>query len=405
MSAPSPSEAARLRLLLENTGNNLSPRGRRRVRFSRRQVLWNVSRMQSVRHCGRVPRSGSDGVSLRLREGVAGYGGLQHCGSVWACPVCAGRILVHRALEIGAVLGRAIEQGHPVGFVTLTMRHHRAQPLRVLWGAAQKAWQRAISGKGWVEVGDLLDGWVRVWEVTHGQNGWHVHVHCVVVLARDSTRDDLERIGSGMFQRWSRGLTAAGLEAPKLVGQDWHLVEGNRAAEAVGDYLAKMADSVEDRGTALGLELTHSQPGRTAVALRTRPHWGVLDEFVTTGDVDALALWHEWERHSKGKRQVGWSKGLRERFAPEVEERTDAEVVAEELGTAEDDLVRWTRLQWREFVRRPALLVELLDLAELGGASAVRQALDQWGVAYRDARPAAAAVATEEDQAWPFGTS
>lgn len=321
-------------------------------------------------------------MTLRVREGLTGYSGLQHCGSVWADPVCAGRILVHRALEIGAVLGRAIEQGHPLAFVTLTMAHHRGQSLAELWAAAQKAWRRATGGKGWQESKGHLVGMVRVWEVTYGRNGWHVHVHLVLVLEPGTGPDELELIAGGMYGRWSRGLTAAGLDAPRRIGQDWHIVGGDRAAHELGGYLSKMAEGVEERAAGLGLELTHSMPGRSGAGLKTAPTWALLDHLCATGEVEALTLWHEWERVSKGKRQVGWSRGLRERFAPEVEELSDDEVVAEEVGTASDDVVRWSADQWREFVSVPSRLVSLLDAGDRGGPGAVVALLDEWGVKY-----------------------
>lgn len=371
---------------LENTANNLSPDpgsvDRRRLRFGRREVLWSVSSLQRVRHCGRVPRSNAEGVTLRLREGVAGYSGLQHCGSVWADPVCAGRILLHRALEIGAVLGRAVQAGHSLGFVTLTMRHHDAQSLELLWGAAAKGWQRSISGKGWVSVSGLVEGWVRVWEVTHGRNGWHVHVHCVVVLAKGARQEHLDRVGQGMFDRWSRGIVGAGLDAPRLVGQDWHLVGGEDASSALGEYLAKMVEAPEAQAASLGLELTHTMAGRSASSLKTRPTWALLDDLVHFGEKSSLDRWREWERVSRGKRQVGWSKGLREQFAPDIEELTDADVVEQEIGSAHDDIVRWGAQQWRELVAVPGRLVELLEAAEQVGPRLVRVLLDEWAVPY-----------------------
>lgn len=373
---------------LENTANNLSPGDRRRLRFERREVLWRASGLQRVRHCGRVPRSLEDGVQLRCREGVGGYAGLQHCGSVWADPVCAGRILLHRSLEIGAVLGQAVAQGHPLGFITLTMRHHLAQALALLWAAGQKGWQRAISGKGWVAVQPLVEGWVRVWEVSFSwQNGWHVHIHMVVVLAKGANEQDLEEVAGGIYNRWSRGLVAGGLEAPMRIGQDWHLVEGAAAPEALGEYLAKMADQPEAASRSLGLELTHSMPGRSSKGLGTAPVWALLDQLVSTGEAEPLERWREWERVSKGKRQVGWSKGLRERFAPEIESLGDDEIVAQELGTADDALVHFDARGWREMVAVPGRPVLLLESVERGGTAGARALLDQWGVPYEMLEP------------------
>jgi hypothetical protein len=301
---------------------------------------------------------------------------------VWACPCCGGKILTHRALEIGAVLGQAIAEGYSLGFFTLTMRHRKSHPLDALWGAGQKGWQRAISGKGWVlhSTAAGVEGWVRVWEVTDGNNGWHVHVHGVVVLGRESTSDDLDQVCSGMFGRWSKGLAGAGLETPLRRGQEWHLVRGGQAQDDLAGYLFKVAEGGDERAVGLGLELTHSMPGRARKELSTRPVAALVDEFAATGEKRPLDRWHEWERVSKGKHQVGFSKGLRERFAPSVVELSDDEVADLEHGTDDDDLVHLDHEAWRQVVADVTLAPALLDAAETGGLPAVRSLLTEHGI-------------------------
>lgn len=286
--------------------------------------------------------------------------------------MCGARIRWRRSIEVGQVLAKAVQEGHPLVFVTLTMRHHQAQALGLLWRAAAKGWGRATSGKYWAWASENVDGWVRVWEVTYGANGWHVHVHAVLVLEGS---ENWEAIAEGMYRRWSAGLVSSGLDAPLLVGQDWHLVEGDQGADEVAGYLLKLG---EDPGFALGGELAYSQPGRARAGLKTTPPFALLDRLVRTGEVEALELWHEWERASKGKRQIGWSRGLRERYG--VEEVEDQAIVDEAIGTDEDDLVAWSRAGWRELVRVPERMSRLLDLAESGGAEAVTAALDEWAI-------------------------
>jgi hypothetical protein len=320
----------------------------------------------------------------RSPDAVAGFAGLQHCGSVWSCSVCSSSILVQRALEIGAVLSQAVAEGHSLGFGTLTMRHRRGEALKGLWDAAGGAWQRAISGKGWVTVKDArgVVGWVRVWEVTDGVNGWHVHVHFVVVLAPGSTAADLDAVAGGMFGRWSAGLVAAGRDAPWLVGQEWHIASGDDASSDLAGYLFKLAEagSVRPPAAALGLELTHTQPGRARSDLATRPTWALLDDFSTTGDLDALGRWHEWERGSKGRRQVGWSKGLRARFAPDLATVSDEGLVEREMGSAADDLVVISLSGWERLVSMPWEMPGVLDVTETGGLPALRARLCELGI-------------------------
>lgn len=346
---------------------------RRLTRHQARAVCWACSSLDRVRKCGRIPNG--QGVTLRLGNGVAGVAGVTTCGSVWSCPVCSSKILVRRALEVGTVLGGAQAEGLSLAFGTLTMRHRKGQSLRELWSAGAKAWNRATAGKAWLSAQRRsgLVGWVRVWEVTEGANGWHVHVHFVLVLDGQVQAVTLDDVCDGMFTRWSKGLEAAGLETPLRKGQEWHLVGGD--GQEVAQYLTKLAEGSLSASDALGLELTHVQAGRSRSTLRTRPVWQLLQESQDTGEV---GRWREWEQASKGKRQIGWSKGLRERFGLDVEQ-TDEAIAAEELGSADDDLVFFDTPAWLALVSQWWRLPQLLDAAENGGLRAVRTMLDGWG--------------------------
>lgn len=350
---------------------------RRTERYMVRAMCWDCSKLERVRKCGRAP-NGTGGVALRLGGGRAGVAGVATCGSVWVCSVCSSKILMRRALEIGTVLLGAQNEGQALGFGTLTMRHRKGQRLDDLWRAGSKAWRRAISGRSWALAQERagVDGWVRVVEVTQGRNGWHVHFHFVVVLDGSASSVDLEDVCSGMFRRWSNGLQAEGLEAPSRKGQEWHLVGGG--AGEVAEYLAKFSEGgfVGSEGQALGLELTHVEAGRSRAGHATFPVWELLHSGSMTGE---LGPWWEWEVASKGKRQIGWSKGLRERYGLSVTEETDEAIAAEEVGTSNDDLVHFDSEAWRALVGQWWRVPQLLDAAEGGGLRAVRLLLDRWG--------------------------
>jgi hypothetical protein len=106
----------------------------------------------------------------------------------------------------------------------------------------------------------------------------------------------------------------------------------------------------------------------------------VLDDFVATGDVASLTRWHEWEAGSKGRRQVGWSKGLRQRFAPDVATASDEELVERETGSADDDLVVITLDGWQRLVAMPHEMPGVLEATESGGLPALRARLHELGV-------------------------
>lgn len=62
----------------------------------------------------------------------------------------------------------------------------------------------------------------------------------------------------------------------------------------------------------------------------------MLSNALETGEAADVHGWWEWERASHGRRQIAWSKGLRE-WANLGKEQTDEEIAEEQLE-AEDVL-------------------------------------------------------------------
>lgn len=342
-------------------------RERRGARYEARHLLWDRGReisgkdpIPAVRKCGRTVRSG-DGVTVRVSEDgghrSAGFTGLSTCGSVWACPVCSAKIAAGRQGEIERALTAWHALGGRVGLVTLTMRHRKGQRLKSLWDAVSAAWHAAASGAGWeadqLAAGQLMERTIRtgkragqtvaemripvirVVEVTHGDNGWHVHIHALLLFGAGTDAGTVVRVGASMFGRWSAALEREGYEAPSWRhGLDARRLEGDPAA-ALGEYFVKAQYSASME-TARG-DLKDSRGGnRTPFGIlrgmvETRKT-GDLGDWGTPEDED---VWGEWERASKGRRQVSWSQGLRALLLPAEVEQTDAEL-AEAAPGGED---------------------------------------------------------------------
>lgn len=387
---------------LENYANNASPLEkspeiRTENRYRNRGVLWETSSLERVRKCGRVSVSGSGLVAVRCAHGVAGFAGLATCGSVWACPVCNAKIMAVRAIEIGSVVATALARGMVVGMVTLTMRHHAGQRLDDLWDALAGSWRRVAGGKVWNRRRDL--GWVgtlRAVEVTHSfDNGWHVHIHCLLFLGderwltgdvdvmlseRRKWEANFDPLAFGMWQRWSSGLIAAGLDDPLLEAQDWHLIHG-MGDLALSKYLTKSVDP-----GSVGLELTSSQT-KGATWSKTITPWEYLNRFRATGDVALLKVWGEYERASHGRRQLTWSRGLRD-MAQLGDEQTDEEIAGAEMGSKLDDIAYIpTASGWASLTRRDRvhLIPKILEVTKAGGWPALHEFLTQHGVEHLQA--------------------
>lgn len=362
-------------LLLERYANNSSPADTRAFsarerRYHRRGILWGMSELERVCKCGRVVMDARGVGVRRSASGVVGLAGLTTCGSVWSCPVCNAKVMSRRAMEIGAAVTAWEAQGGAVGFMTLTMRHDKGQSLVMLWDALAKAWGRVTGGKAWLtdKASAGIGGWLRVVEVTIGENGWHVHVHALVFLnGSKKAGHRLERLQRAMFGRWSRALVRSGLDAPRMIGQEAHIVKG-AADKSLSEYFTKARD---DATYGIGLELAHSQSKIARDGFGTFTPWELLT-MVDLADTEerflmARDLWCEWESGSKGRRQIAWSKGFRD-VVGLGEEVEDEEIAAEVAGDESDTVVYITAAGWASIRREPSTIGKMLDVLAKGGA-------------------------------------
>lgn len=340
-------------------------KNRRREIYEARRRVWAVTSLKRVRLCGWAPRS-DEGVTIRVSEceGLrrAGVGNVQTCGSFWACPVCSEKIAAERQAQIQRVLRWWTADEHRdmfnrprrVVLVTLTVRHRRHNSLRNVWDTVSDAWRKgAVAGADWKadqdrygmmqartiktgkSAGQVVHAprirTVRVVEVTHGRNGWHVHIHALLLVSPEVDAAAANAIAAGMFARWSRVVKGRGLGTPTLRhGVDARVIAGDTAA--LGDYFVKAAFSA-----------SHEVSGgmRKEARKGNRTPFGVLADLMRHGEADDLDTWEEWERVSKGRRAIAFSPGLLTEAAVDdltdeeiVEADQDGEVVATILGTA-----------------------------------------------------------------------
>jgi hypothetical protein len=316
-----------------------------------------------------VPVTGDGYVAVKDNAGVCHYSGLATCGSIWACPVCSAKIRNHRAEEISAAAARWDLAGNSVYMVTLTMPHDFGMKLAELLPVIADGFRSVISGRRWVEIRKTLGirGTIRSVEVTFGEHGWHPHLHVLVFIEGDPGAGGLADVAEHVRSRWTAYIERQGYRAP----DEMHgvVIERCTSAAQAGAYIAKNQD-----GRAVGNELARADLKQGRGGHRTP--FEVLESFRWTGDVEDLALWHEYERASKGHQCITWSKGLRALLA--APERTDEEIAAEEVG---GDVVAYIPYaSWRKVTSVPGLPAYLLDEAERDGAAAVAAALGRFGI-------------------------
>ena len=310
-----------------------------------RSWLWRSSSIKALRHCGRVPLGGQVGVKVSGASGerVAGIAGVSTCSSVWACPCCSAKIAGVRTGEVADVLTQWKQHtGGRVIMVTLTVRHDASQSLAEVWTGVSRAWRAACNGKAWDQAqrcygvpmpsrGRVVERVpvVRVVEVTHGQHGWHVHVHALLLVRAGVTDREARLIGDAMWGRWDRGAVAAGLRSGSRQAMDAHLVTPGSEGTSLADYFTKAVYEATLGGV--------SKEGRSG----SRTPFQILGDLMAhragerrLSQVELARdtrLWSEWETGSRGRRQISYSHGLRDWLALEVE-RTDQDIAEEDAG-------------------------------------------------------------------------
>jgi hypothetical protein len=372
--------------------------------------LWagaaRVTDLKSIRKCGRAVQHDANGVGVRItaREdgsAVAGFSHLYRCGSVWACPRCAPKVAHWRADDLADLLRVASDRGCSGTLVTFTIEHHWGQRLEDCWGAVTAGWHAVTSGKQWrsdeaahgfvLAGGHDFDGeprkrcgrcgrsrgehekripWVRVVETTVGPNGWHVHVHALLLWKGDGGPDPAALVAGRAFLRWQRAVRRKGFDC-SVKGFD---IRGAklRPGNMLHEYFTKLANEV----TGGQAKLARGK-GRTP--------FQVLGAVVDAGGEagrfeDDLKLWHQWEKASRGRRQVAYSKGLRE-WAGLRKDKEDEEIASETLD-APDELEISPRSWKDELAHRARRQCEVMEAAESGGYPAVAALLDGWHVSY-----------------------
>ena len=332
------------------------PMAGRLQRFALQATARSILPKSRTAKCLRLRAHKQDITVWKSKEhGTASYAGLQTCGSVWSCPVCAAKIAERRRVEIIHAMDAHKGQGGLVSLLTLTTPHQRLDNLGDLLGKQAKALHRFWSDRGTKAVFEAMGvlGQIRALEVTHGRNspqnnGWHPHYH---VLVFHCVAGDLEAWGGVLYERWAQCCKRAGLGEPSRAN-GLKLHDGSKAAA----YASKWG--LEDEMT----------KGHTKKALHGETPFDFLRSFLADGeDKQAAALFREFAETFKGKRQLHWSRGLKARFA--VEEASD-EQLANKLEDRAFLLGQISLEQWRDVLAVDGR-GQVLQLAAAGGWDAV----------------------------------
>ena len=300
------------------------------------------------------------GVSVHKSQqhGGAFYAGLVTCGSVWACPVCTAKVQERRREEVAKSIEWAYTNDLQPVMVTLTFPHYSWYKLSQLLDQQAMALQRLRAGQPWKRFQEKYGyrGMVRSLELTHGGNGWHPHTHELWFVRKDA---DPVAMLVEILKRWESACIRAGLLDPKNQAQleafRAHAVDvkGNCSAS---DYLAKQDDS-RHWGADREIAKSSTKSGR---AKGVHP-FGLLAR--ADDDPRAARLYLVYALAMRGRRQLHWSKGLKD--AVGLYDVSDEDLAEQSIDSA-DLLGLLDSDQWR-IIRAAGARAQVLDAAESSG--------------------------------------
>lgn len=311
---------------------------------------------------------------IKVKDGVAHFANVETCGRVWLCAVCSAKIRARRGDEIAEAVGRHIGTGGGAYFATATLPHDQGDALDASLTVLTAAWRSLMWGKAGKEdrIAYGILGNIKAVEITHGRNGWHPHVHAVILTAADVDVLSLCAWFDRLDRRWARALQRNGWNPGKR-GYRFRLDLVNRSTAAgLAAYVTKVQDSV---GHGLGNEIARADLKRGRKSSRTP--FRILADFGTDGLAADLDLWLEYERATQGKSALRWSRGLRKLLLPDVEEQTDEEIAADDIGG--DEVAGLLPHTWYRLTQIPGADAAVLDAVERDGMEGLIRVL----VAYR----------------------
>jgi len=330
---------SRTAILDEATGELQNPVDRTvkwQLQAAARSILGPIHRLR-ICHRHRRP----DWLHVEVREGESWpyYAGLQACGLLWVCPVCAAKIQAVRAAELHHGLGYWTETGGDVELATLTVPHGRGDDLHELLEQLGRAYGKMIASRAYKEWAQRwgLAGTVRGTEGTWGPvHGWHPHLHVVQFRTVDDTEASTDpRRADELFGMWHHAVTRhTTLAAPSRLA--FKLQGADRASR----YVTKMGTEYSWT-TADELVRSHSKRGRQ----QSFSPFDLLRREVEGVEGPWRPLFREYAAAFKGKRQLVWSDGLRELLG-HPDGRTDQEV-ADSIGADDAILATITPDEWR----------------------------------------------------------
>lgn len=364
----------------------------KRERRRLRSVAQAYTKASGVGKCGICRVLSNDVTVARSRSGSSGFLGLATCGSVWECPECQGKVIGRRRDELRQLMKLHRDRGGDAYMLTLTGPHDVGDELVPLRKKVSNCWRYVQGGKQWQRWRSRLGivGTIRSLEVNHGPNGWHPHLHILILTERGDV--DFSELEDWIYRRWVKAFTSIDRET----GRSYRAPTREHGITLVRSrkdtYIQKLGlvDELargswkKPRGF---LELGYRTPlqvlrdvadRRRDLAIdKQRPFLREDQRTEARGKLrQDVLIWTEYADGMRGARQLTWSRGLRERYELGPEQ-TELELLELEESKLNQVVYTIPAADWEKYVAHDVeLQSDILDAAAEGNEARVTELVD-----------------------------
>jgi len=318
-----------------------------------------------VRRCGFA--AGEDPSIVVSADGRAAWQGVWHCESAWTCPTCTTARRSRAAAEIASgIRALAAENGEAwAQMLTLTIRHQRGVELAHAIEALRVAWHETRHDGTWCRWwSERVLASARAMEVTHGGNGWHPHLHLLLVLRGEALDREPALGAAGRWLGWERDMLAerwmrAAARGP--CGHDWQptWVDGVHVSSASNVSRETCWEVAARYVSKAGLEVSGQGKATSSTSV-----WRIAERAAAGSDVDR-ARWRELAEATRGKHAIHLDARMRGACENVASDERDDTAMSERRRIRVPVRLR-AAMQWAERAWHPSALRVPVALAEAG---------------------------------------
>lgn len=342
--------------------------------------LYNLPRLKGLRHCMARSHSGL-GVDVgKTSTGKLALRGVTYCHNNWACPSCTPRAMMKIATKLKAAYQMLKERGYEARMVTFTVPHKINYDKDVIFGSNLNIMLHFLR----TTYNSFLNGTLKhirskdcytfqIFEVTHGFQGWHPHIHAIYWLKKNDWNELLEK-EADLVKSWHFHCCKIGkkMTADGMINQgEYEEITGTLpTSQNPGFYISKHTGEVYDYITdGLAQEVTtlHFKEGRRG----NLTIWQILDLALKDNDEKCWKLFIEYALATQGIQRWRFKKGfvseidcyLSQHPQIDISKKKPAEAAATVTQVAWFTQLQWNLLNWRcaNFLPLLAFIVTRID--------------------------------------------